>query len=226
MMEYPEAVLVVSFVVLWLAPRMGAIFARRLRGPEEVVGDNHGTILAATLTRLRCVQYKEPRHAAAGSADRFIRLVLSHRGYRQPTLRRHSRVCAESGEPCRIAAGAVTGAVPVPRMKPDRKDSAMRIRFITAMSIALVALLAGCAGLPPLTTGQSTLRCRPRPRARSVAPCSPRAATSRPDRRRADRRRPGRVRDARRWRARPRARSTSRPSSGTPIPPARCCSKR
>jgi hypothetical protein len=52
MTEHPEAVLVVSFVVLWLAAQIGATLLRRLRDPEGGAGDSYGTILAATLTLL------------------------------------------------------------------------------------------------------------------------------------------------------------------------------
>ena len=51
-MEHPVAVLVVSFVALWLAARIGATFAKSFRGTEKSVSDNNGTILAATLTLL------------------------------------------------------------------------------------------------------------------------------------------------------------------------------
>jgi hypothetical protein len=54
MSEHPEAILVVSFFALWLAARVGATI-RRLRHPEGGMGDNHGTILAATLTLLALI---------------------------------------------------------------------------------------------------------------------------------------------------------------------------
>jgi hypothetical protein len=52
MTQYPALVLVVSFLVLWLAAHTGATLLRRLREPEGKPGDSYGTILAATLTLL------------------------------------------------------------------------------------------------------------------------------------------------------------------------------
>ena len=52
MTQYPLLVLIVSFLVLWLAARIGATLLRRLREPESKPGDSYGTILAATLTLL------------------------------------------------------------------------------------------------------------------------------------------------------------------------------
>jgi hypothetical protein len=51
MVDYPAAVLVVSFAMLWLATWVGTTYLSRLRDPDGV-GDSHGTILAATLTLL------------------------------------------------------------------------------------------------------------------------------------------------------------------------------
>ncbi len=52
MTEYPLLVLLVSFVVLWLAAQTGAGVLRRLHDWEDKPGESYATILAATLTLL------------------------------------------------------------------------------------------------------------------------------------------------------------------------------
>ncbi len=50
--KYPLLVLIVSFLVLWLAAQTGAGFLRRLHDWEGKPGESYATILAATLTLL------------------------------------------------------------------------------------------------------------------------------------------------------------------------------
>lgn len=50
--NYPVAILVLSFLVLWLAGALGASFRRKRNLPGEVAGADPGLILGATLTLL------------------------------------------------------------------------------------------------------------------------------------------------------------------------------
>jgi hypothetical protein len=51
-LDYPLLVFALSFFVLWLAARLGAILLRRLRAPREDYREDFGTVLAASLTLL------------------------------------------------------------------------------------------------------------------------------------------------------------------------------
>lgn len=55
MTQYPVLVLVISFLVLWLAAWTGATQLRSLREPGAKPGDSYGTILASTLTLLALI---------------------------------------------------------------------------------------------------------------------------------------------------------------------------
>lgn len=51
-LDYPLLVFALSFLVLWLAARLGATLLRRLRTPREDNRDDLGVVLAASLTLL------------------------------------------------------------------------------------------------------------------------------------------------------------------------------
>ena len=52
LVDFPLLVLVVSFLLLWLAVWIGANYLKNLRKPTEGLRDDFGTILNATLTLL------------------------------------------------------------------------------------------------------------------------------------------------------------------------------